>query len=77
MAESPRPHLIQHLPDDARLSRPVSPTMRKCLFSALRGMRSGRFPSLVVMPMPSPATALLNGRLPGSALSAGVHNAVP
>ena len=39
------------------LPEPVSPTTRKCLFSALRGTRNGRLSSFVVMPMPSPATA--------------------
>ena len=41
------------------LPDPVSPTIKKCLFSASRGMRNGRLESLVVMPIPSPATAFV------------------
>src|SRR5215471_2239135 len=42
------------------LPEPVSPTSRKCLFSALRGIRSGCLSSLVVIPIPLPATAFVN-----------------
>jgi hypothetical protein len=46
--------MMLELPD------PVSPTTKRCLFSALRGMRSGRLSSFVVIPMSSPATAFVN-----------------
>ena len=39
----PLGNLAEDLPDDRRFSRPVSPTMRKCVFSASRGMRSRAF----------------------------------
>jgi hypothetical protein len=53
--------LVEHLANDARLAAPgVTDDQEMFVLSASRGMRKGIFESLVVIPMPSPATAFVN-----------------